>query len=182
VNSPTSIHVEVPAHPTEDNKSDWPDLILQCEWPTLANTPVAVPTLPGSHTVRNRPWTLLHPGHGAVYSVKIQDIDFSGYVAFFSPVDMLTDKPEAVYGQICQMPSRQIVVTHDLESLISHPPPSYDAGRYAVSGDEVEAQIPISVTYEDKNGNRFLVKYVLHYDCWFELGRMVRVGGIEKLN
>ena len=79
-------------------------MILQCEWPTLFSTPAAVLALPGSHTVRNRPWTLCHPGHGAVYNVRIEDVDFSDYAAFFRPVDILTDKSEAVYTQICHVP------------------------------------------------------------------------------
>jgi hypothetical protein len=45
----------------------------------------------------------------------------------------------------------------------------------------LEVEIPITVSYDDKNGNRFKIKYLLHYDIYSEKGQMKRVNGIEKV-
>jgi hypothetical protein len=181
VNSPT-VNVTIPPEP--QTTPDWPDVLLQCEWPNMllgAPGSAAVVPILGAYMVRNRPWSLRHPGSGAVYNVKILDIDFSGYRAHFDAVDVLTDKAEQITAVILESATGQIVPARDLESLIAHPPPSCDISKYTTSGDPLVPRIPVSVTYADKNGNRYGVRYVLHYDYYFEEGRMVRIGGIKKL-
>jgi hypothetical protein len=37
------------------------------------------------------------------------------------------------------------------------------------------------ISYDDTNGNRFKIKYLLHYDTYPEKGEMIRIGGIEKV-
>jgi hypothetical protein len=180
VNSPT-VNLTIPPGPP--TASDWPDVLLQCEWPTISGSPssVAGVSIPGAFITRNRPWSLRHPGDGVIYNVKVHDIDFAGYRACFDVVDTLTEETEHITAQIFETANNQIVSARDLESLIAHPPPSCDASRYATA-DSLVANIPVSVTYSDKNGNKYMVKYVLHYDCWSEKGRLVRVGGIGKLS
>src|SRR6266446_9897550 len=64
---------ETKAHLEE--QSSWPDVILECQWPSLVHES----ELPGSHTVRKRPWMLRHGGPGAVYNVCVHGIDFGAY-------------------------------------------------------------------------------------------------------
>jgi hypothetical protein len=64
-NSPT-VQVRVPP------EHDLPDVLLKCDWSAepfgIAST---APLIPGIHTVRNRLWSLRHPGNGVVYSSKL---------------------------------------------------------------------------------------------------------------
>ena len=45
----------------------------------------------------------------------------------------------------------------------------------------LEVEIPVTISYDDKNGNQFKIRYLLHYDTYMEKGEMVRLGGIEKV-
>jgi hypothetical protein len=116
-----------------------------------------------------------------VYNIKIRSIDFSGYRADFDIVSSVTDKTEFIRAHVFESVTSQIKPGRDLESLITHAPPSCDVSQYATDGDPLIVKIPVVVTYSDKNGSKYMVRYVLYYDCWFEQGRMVRVGGIEKI-
>jgi len=179
--------------PTSDeDESNWPDVTLECEWPSLVHES----RIPGSHIVRKRPWTLRHRGLGAVYNVRIHDIDFGEYKASFpDPVRTLTDVA-SVYPIICLKSEgrpdvAQVIATHDLESLIHNPPSGCDVGQYAVEIDGTEdeeqledflaVEIPVTISYDDKNGNQFKIKYLLHYDIYMEKGEMIRTGRIEKV-
>jgi hypothetical protein len=182
-------HGEAHAQPSED-PSRWPDVILECMWPSLIHEP----RIPGSHVVRKRPWMLRHQTGGAVYNVQIRDINFGAYKACFPfPVPTLTDAVP-VYPIVVQKADGLVVTIHDLESLIHHPPQGCDVEQYATetsgNGDDEEGQlepflleveIPVTVSYDDKNGNRFKIKYLLHYDIYSEKGQMMRVSGIEKV-
>jgi hypothetical protein len=181
--------------PTADeDQSSWPDVILECQWPSLVHES----RIPGTHIVRKRPWMLRHGGLGAVYNARVHDIDFGEYKAKFPfPVRTLTD-PVAVFPTICQKldgkPDEVLVIdAHDLESIIHDPPSGCDVGQYAaeVAGTDdgeiplgnllLEVEIPVTISYSDKNGNRFRIKYRLHYDTFLEEGEMIRMGGIEKV-
>jgi hypothetical protein len=161
----------------KEDRSSWPDVLLQCEWPTLLKSGYSGP----GRVVRKRPFTLRRLSGDALYNVQILSIKFGGYDVVFLPVNTLMDVA-TVYPIIRQLPSEEVITTHDLESLISHPPPTCDVGGVALEQDEtgVEAEIPISVTYDDKNGDSFRVKYLLHYNSWAEKGEMIRISGIEK--
>ena len=86
-----------------------------------------------------------------------------------------------------------VIATHDLESLIQNPPSGCDVQQYAVKtdgneGEEIpigdfilEVEIPVKISYDDKNGNRFKIEYLLHYDTYTEKGEMIRVGRIKKV-
>jgi hypothetical protein len=149
--------------------------------------------IPGSHIVRKRPWVLRHGGPGAVYNVRVHDIDFGEYEARFPfPVRTLTDTA-SVHPTICWKSDGLVINAHDLESLIHNPPTGCDVQQYAVKtyGNEVEeirledfvleVEIPVTISYDDKNGNRFKIKYLLHYDAYMEKGEMIRIGRIEKV-
>ncbi len=72
----------------QEDRSRWPDVILECLWPSLIHER----RIPGMHTVRKRPWTLRHQPGSAVYNVRIGDIDFGAYkICFPFPVATLTD-------------------------------------------------------------------------------------------
>jgi hypothetical protein len=46
----------------------------------------------------------------------------------------------------------------------------------------LEVEIPVTISYEDKNGNQFRIRYLLHYDLFKEKGEMIRRGSkIEKI-
>ncbi len=177
-----------------EDESSWPDVILECQWPSLVHES----RIPGTHIVRKRPWMLRHGGSGAVYNVHVHDIDFGEYKAKFPVrVRTLTDTA-TVLPTICQKidgkPDEvQVIDVHDLESLIHNPPSGCDIGRYAVEVDgtdngemplrdfALELQIPVTISYSDKNGNQFKIKYLLHYDTYMEEGEMIRIGKIEKI-
>lgn len=172
-----------------EDQSSWPDVILDCQWPALVHES----RISGSHIVRKRPWVLSHGGPGAVYNVHIHDIDFGEYKASFPfPARILTDAA-TVHPIICQKSDGQVISSHDLESLIHNPPSGCDVGQYAVEidrGEEekiqlgdfvLEVEIPITVSYDDKNGNQFKIRYLLCYDVYSEKGEMNRMRGIEKL-
>lgn len=175
---------------TDEDQSSWPDVILECQWPSLVHEP----KIPGSHIVRNRPWMLRYRGPGAVYNVCIHKIDFGEYRAFVAPfsVPTLTDTA-SVCPVICRKSDGLVITTHDLESLIQHPPSGCDVRQYAVAtdgngGEEIQLEdfvlevlIPVTISYDDKSGNRFEIKYLLHYDTYMEKGEMMRIGGIEKV-
>jgi hypothetical protein len=173
---------------TDEDQSSWPDVILECQWPSLVHES----RIPGSHTVRKRPWMLRYRGPGAVYNVRVHDIDFGAYKASFPfPVPTLTDTA-SVHPIICRKSDGLVITTHDLESLIHNPPSGCDVQQYAVKtdgneGEEIrlegfilEVEIPVTISYDDKNGNRFRVKYLLSYDIYMEKGEMIRIGRIEK--
>jgi pyrimidine deaminase RibD-like protein len=176
--------------PTADeDQSSWPDVILECQWPSLVHES----KIPGSHIVRKRPWMLRHGGPGAVYNVCVHEIDFGEYEARFPfPVRTLTDTA-SVYPIICWKSDGLVINAHDLESLIHNPPSGCDVGQYALeidgSEDEgirledfvLEVEIPVTISYDDKNGNQFKIKYLLHYDTYMEKGEMARAGRIEKV-
>jgi hypothetical protein len=174
--------------PTADeDQSRWPDVILECQWPSLIHES----RIPGIHIVRKRPWMLRHGGPGAVYNVHVHDIDFGEYKASFPyPVRTLTDTA-SVLPIICQKSDGLVITVHDLESVIHNPPSGCDVGQYAVEIDRTEdeeqledflaVEIPVTVSYDDKNGNRFLIKYLLQYDIYMEKGEMIRTGKIEKI-
>jgi hypothetical protein len=180
--------------PPNEDQSSWPDVILECQWPSLVHES----RIPGSHIVRKRPWMLRHGGPGAVYNVHIHNIDFGEYKASFPfPVRTLTDTA-TVHPIICRKLDGKsdeavVIATHDLESLIHNPPSGCDVGQYAVEvdgtedeeirlGDFVfEVEIPVAISYDDKNGNQFRIKYLLHYDTYMEKGEMIRTGKIEKI-
>jgi hypothetical protein len=44
----------------------------------------------------------------------------------------------------------------------------------------LEVEIPVTISYEDKNGSRFKIRYLFHYDTYMEKGEMMRIGRIEK--
>src|SRR6266446_3078578 len=174
--------------PTTDDQSSWPDVILECQWPSL----VYESKIPGSHTVRKRPWILRYRGPGAVYDVRVHRIDFGAFKALFPfPVRTLTDTA-SVYPIICRI-YREVINPDDLESLIRNPPSGCDVQQYAVKtdgneGEEIpvgdfilEVKIPVKISYDDKNGNRFKIEYLLHYDTYMEKGEMIRIGRIEKV-
>ena len=50
-----------------------------------------------------------------------------------------------------------------------------------LEGFILEVEIPVTVSYDDKNGNQFKIKYLLNYDTYMEKGEMIRIGGIEKV-
>lgn len=185
VDSSTTVNVTL-APASVAPPQDMPDVLLQCDWPNALNSKDAgyiLPPTPAFHIVRNRPWILRHLGPGAIYNIKIADIPFKGYVASFDQVDVLTDQVVSICPLIFELPSGQQTLTYDLESLISHPPPKCDISAYTnAKSDSLNAEIPISVTYVDKHGAGYKVRYVLHYDCWFNGGRMVRIPGIEKIS
>lgn len=74
-----------------------------------------------------------------------------------------------------------------------NPPSGCDIQQYAVEtegneGEEIslesfipELEIPVTISYEDKNGNQFKIRYLLHYDTYMEKGEMIRTGRIEKI-
>lgn len=180
----------------EEDRSNWPDVILECQWPSL----LSEPRIAGSHTVRRRPWMLRHGGPGAVYNVHIHDIDFGEYEAKFpAPVRTLTDTA-TVLPIICRKADgrsdlAEVIPSHDLESLIHNPPSGCDVWQYAIethytdgaedeeigSQDSLpEVEIPVTVSYDDKNGIRFKIKYHLRYETCIEKGEMIRTGSIEK--
>jgi pyrimidine deaminase RibD-like protein len=174
---------------TDEDQSSWPDVILECQWPSLVHES----KIPGSHTVRKRPWMLRHGGPGAVYNVCVHDIDFGEYEARFPfPVRTLTDAA-SVHPIICWKSDGLVITAHDLESLIHNPPSGCDVQQYAVKtdgneGEEIrledfvlEVEIPVTISYDDKNGNRFKIRYLLHYDTYMEKGEMIRIGRIEKV-
>jgi hypothetical protein len=169
-----------------EDRSSWPDVVLECVWPSL----LMEPQISGSHTLRRRPWMLRYRGLGAVYNVRISNIDFGAYDALFPfSVPTLTDHA-SIYPVIRQKSDGRVIAGHDLESLLHNPPADCDVQRYAVkiSGNEEqmqgfisEVEIPVRVSYDDKNGNRFRIEYLLHYDMFSEKGTMIRRGGIEKV-
>lgn len=174
---------------TNEDQSSWPDVILECQWPSLVHEP----KIPGSHTVRRRPWMLRHRGTGAVYNVRVHDIDFGAYKARFPfPVPALTDTA-SIHPIICRKSDGLVITTHDLESLIHNPPSECDVRQYAVEIDGtegeripledfiLEVEIPVWISYDDKNGNRFKIEYLLRYDAYTERGEMIRIGRIEKV-
>ncbi len=172
----------------DEDQSSWPDVILECQWPSLAHEP----RISGSHIVRKRPWMLRHGGPGAVYNVCVHDIDFGEYKARFPSVRTLTDTA-SVHPIIYWKSDGLVIDAHDLESLIHNPPSGCDVQQYAVEidgneGEEIrledfvlEVEIPVTISYDDKNGNRFKIKYLLHYDTYMEEGEMIRIGRIEKV-
>ncbi len=175
---------------TDEDQSSWPDVILECQWPSLVHES----KIPGSHIVRKRPWILRHGGPGAVYNVRVHDIDFGAYKAKFLPFSVSTLIDTAsVHSIIYQKEDGLVVATHDLESLIQNPPSGCDVQQYAVKtdgneGEEIpvgdfilEVKIPVKISYDDKNGNRFKIEYLLHYDTYMEKGEMIRIGRIEKV-
>jgi hypothetical protein len=177
-----------------EDQSSWPDVILECQWPSLIHES----KIPASHIVRKRPWMLRHGGPGAVYNVRVHDIDFGEYKASFPfPVRTLNGTA-TVHPTICQKvygkpDLAEVITAHDLESLIHNPPSGCDIGQYAAEidgteGEEIqlgdfvlEVEIPVTISYDDKNGNRFRIKYLLHYDTYMEKGEMIRTGKIEKI-
>ncbi len=50
---------------TDEGRSSWPDVILECQWPSLLQES----KISGSQTVRKRPWMLRYRGAGAVYKI-----------------------------------------------------------------------------------------------------------------
>jgi len=188
INSPTlnlSLPAKMPAR--DEDQSSWPDVILECQWPSLVHES----RIPGSHIVRKRPWMLRYGGPGAVYNVRVHDIDFGEYKASFPfPVRTLTDTA-TVLPIICQKSDGLVITVHDLESLIHNQPSGCDVGQYGVENEEnegtgmiefmVEVEIPVRISYDDKNGNQFKINYLLHYDIYMEKGEMIRIGGIEKV-
>ena len=173
---------------TDEDQSSWPDVILECQWPSFVESKI-----PGSHTVRNRPWILRYRGPDAVYNVCVHRIRFGAYKALFPfPVRTLTDAA-SVYPIICRESDGLMITTDDLESLIRNPPSGCDVQQYAVKtdgnqGEEIqlegfipEVEIPVAISYDDKNGNYFKIKYLLHYDGYMQKGEMIRIGGIEKV-
>jgi len=182
--------------PTADeDQSGWPDVILECEWPSLVHEP----KIPGPHTVRKRPWILRYRGPGAVYNVRVHRIDFGAYQALFPfPVRTLTDTA-SVYPIICRKSDGGVITPDDLESLIRNPPSGCDVQQYAVEtdgneGEEIglegftshdgsipEVEIPVTISYDDKNGNQFKIKYLFHYDTHMKKGEMIREGRIERV-
>jgi pyrimidine deaminase RibD-like protein len=174
---------------TNEDQSNWPDVILECQWPSLVHES----KIPGSHVVRKRPWMLRYRGSGAVYNVCVHDIDFGEYKASFPfRVPTLTDTA-SVHSIICHKSDGLVIPAYDLESLIQNPPSGCDAQKYAVQtdgneGEEIplasfilEVEIPVTISYEDKNGNQFKIRYLLHYDTYMEKGEMMRMGKIEKV-
>jgi len=172
---------------TDEDQSSWPDVILECQWPSLVHES----RIPGSHIVRKRPWMLRHGGPGAVYNVRVHDIDFGEYKASFPfPVRTLTDTA-TVLPIICQKSDGLVITAHDLESLIHNQPSGCDVGQYGVENEEnegtgmiefmVEVEIPVRISYDDKNGNQFKINYLLHYDIYMEKGEMIRMSRIEKV-
>jgi len=184
INSPT-VNLSLPAKmpTTDEDQSSWPDVILECQWPSLVHES----RIPGSHTVRNRPWILRYRGPGAVYDVCVHRIGFGAYKALFPfPVRTLTDTA-SVHPIICRKSDGLMITTHDLESLIHNPPSGCDVQQYAVETDgneseEIfEVEVPVCVSYDDKNGNQFRIEYLLHYDIHMREGEMIRIGRIEKV-
>ncbi len=179
INSPT-LNLSFP--PTDEDQSSWPDVILECQWPSL----VLESKIRRSHTVRKRPWMLRYRGPGAVYNVRVHRIDFGTYKAMFPfPVSTLTDTA-SVYPLVCRKSDGE-VINDDLESLIRNPPSGCNVQRYAVEsdgsgGEEIlEVEIPVYISYDDKNGNQFRIKYLLRYDTHTETGEMMRLGRIERV-
>jgi pyrimidine deaminase RibD-like protein len=176
--------------PTADeDQSSWPDVILECQWPSLVHES----RIPGSHIVRRRPWMLRYRGPGSVYNGCVHRIDFGEYEALFPRrVPTLTDTA-SVHPIICHKSDGLVITAHDLESLIHNPPSGCDVHQYAVEteGNEdqevplkafvLEVEIPVTISYEDKNGNQFKIRYLLHYDTYMEKGEMIRIGRIEKI-
>lgn len=178
---------------TKTSEDSWPDVILECQWPSLVHE--ARLRTPGSHIVRKRPWMLRYRGTGAVYNVNIHRIRFGAYLAMFPyPVSTLTDTA-SVFPLIChntERPDLSVVTTHDLESLIQNPPEDADVRQYAVrpeglEGEGIESfvlevEIPVTISYEDKNGNQFRIRYALKYDTYMEQGDIIRLSKIEKIS
>jgi hypothetical protein len=159
---------------------NWPDVLLQCNWPSLVNTTVHTAS---QHIVRNRFWGLSAPEGGPVYNVQIEPIDLGGLQVRFRSVGVLTDKTSFVVPQVFDASTELQVITHDLESILLHPPHNADTSRYAKpgNGDQLTADVPLSVLYSDKNGTKYKVSYIFHYDFWREEGHIARVNGIEQV-
>lgn len=141
---------------------------------------------------------LRYRGSDAVYNVRVHPIDFGAYEARLPfPVRTLIDTA-TVHPIICRKSDGLVIDTHDLESLIldgcdpiDNPSSECTVGQYAVESEESqlgsipeqipEVEIPVTISYDDKNGNRFKIKYLLHYDTYMEKGEMIRIGRIEKV-
>jgi hypothetical protein len=107
-------------------------------------------------------------------------------------VPTLTDTA-SVHPIICYKSDGLVITTHDLKSLIQNPPSGCDVQQYAVQTDGneseeialegfiLEVEIPVTISYDDKNGSRFKIKYLLCYDAYMEKGEMIRIGKIEKV-
>jgi hypothetical protein len=190
INSPTlnlSLSAKMPT--ADEDQSNWPDVILVCQWPSLVHES----KIPGSHIVRKRPWMLRYRGPGAVYNVCVHRIDFGEYEASFPFRAPTLIDTASVHPIICHKSDGLVITTHDLESLIQNPPSGCDVQQYAVQtdgneGEEIplealvlELEIPVTISYEDKNGNQFKIRYLLHYDTYMEKGEMMRIGRIEKV-
>jgi len=192
-----TLTLNLPLPTADEDRSGWPDVILECQWPSLVHES----RIPGTHIVRKRPWMLRPVGPGAVYNVHIHDINFGEYeIKFPAQVRTLTDAVTVV-PIVCRKVDgapdvAEIISSHDLESLIHDPPSGCDIWEYAVktygiSGTEdeemepdgslSEVEIPVTVSYDDKNGTRFKIKYHLRYQTCIEKGEMIRTGSIEKI-
>ena len=129
-----------------------------------------------------------------MYNVRVHAIDFGAYKAEFAPfsVPTLTDTA-SIHPIICQKSDGLVITAHDLESLILNPPSGCDVQQYAVEFDRtedgeirpesliLEVEIPVTISYDDKNGKRFKIKYLLRYETYLQKGEMIRIGGIEKI-
>lgn len=84
----------------------------------------------------------------------------------FPLVEVLTDKTSFIVPLVYDTKTELRVVTHDLESVLSHPPYNCDTRPYAKpeGGEQLIAEVPVSVHYSDKNGTKYKVSYLLHYD------------------
>jgi hypothetical protein len=114
INSPT-LNLSLSAKMSDEDS--WPDVILECQWPSLLHEPHT--NIPGARAVKRRPWLLRYRSAGAVYNVRVHRIRLGEYEAvFISPVASLTDAA-TVYPTICLKSDGMVVTTHDLESLIT---------------------------------------------------------------
>jgi pyrimidine deaminase RibD-like protein len=161
---------------TQENRQDWPDVLLTCHWRSQTNSPATS----GFHIVRDRVWELSATSVGTLYNVQIQDIDFGEFRALFEPVDCLANDVVPRNAQILDLETNNVVRTHDLETLFTHSPTGCDIARYATN-DPLAFEIPVCVTYSNARGNKFAIGYIFKYDVYHEEGRIVRNGGIKKL-
>lgn len=172
-----------PQPSTPVSTADWPDVLLRCNWRGMWDATPQIPVA-GHWIVRNRVWELSAPGGGPVYNVQIQDIDLGGLVARFAPVEVLTSETVSRNPVIYDAKTQIQVPTHDLETVLSHPPNNANTKPYArpKGGDQLTAEVPVFVHYSDKTGTHYRVAYVFHYEFLWQAGRIVRANGIEKLS
>ncbi len=195
VNSPTTVHLsmsvpkQLQATSLEEEKSKWPDVILECDWPAPRRE---VP--PRGVRPKPRPWLLKLVGIGAVYDVQVEPIDLGDFEAVLDqPLRVLTTTAE-VYPRVYHKTDTSRYRGPDLETVINSSSPKRFIQQYVteyeaigwwfeegIEAEIIELEIPVWISYTDKHGDRFKIEYLLHYSRWTGIGEMRRAGSIVKV-